>query len=140
MREILFRGKRSDNGEWVEGIPINTHIGTFIVFEENPHFCDQYGYMEIDGLAKVCPSTVGQYTGLSDKNGKRIFEGDVVRDNAGALIPVVWGNAGFHLRYAQPYAHGHYYDLIPLGNYWHAHGAIIEIVGNIHDNPELLEV
>lgn len=78
MREILFHGKRVDNGEWVEGIPINTHIGTFIVFEKNPHYCSQYGYMEIDELALIDPSTLGQYAGLTDLGNEPLFEHDVV--------------------------------------------------------------
>ena len=75
---------------------------------------------------------------MNDKNGKRIFDGDIVRDMNGTIYPVVWSGTGFYLRYDPPHAHGLHYDLLPLCNYWHAHGAIIEVIGNIHDNPELL--
>lgn len=131
MREILFRGKRLDNGEWVEGyyawygrpgapfIGFHNSIGTMM-------WCE------------VAPATVGQYTGLTDKNGKRIFEGDIVQDMNGTIYPVVWGGSGFYLRYSPPHAHGFHHDLLPLCNYWSAHGAIVEIIGNVHDNPELI--
>ena len=149
MREILFRGKRLDNGEWLEA-------GTLLQNSDNERLCwmpvygDKFGTvedndgnilrMEYGTLYKVDPATVGQYTGLTDKNGKRVFEGDVVRDMDGTTYPVVWGGTGFYLRYDPPRAHGMGYELLPLCYYWHAHGPIIEIIGNIHDNPELLEV
>ena len=70
MREILFRGKRADNGEWVEGTLYQ--IGK----EQNPFI------MLVNRCAEsheVDPATVGQYTGLTDKNGTKIFEGDIVK-------------------------------------------------------------
>ena len=127
MREILFRGKRADNGEWVEGyyspvnIPITGNMG---------HFINVGGYRAVE----IDPETVGQFTGLCDKNGVRIFEGDIVR-YGDTIHRVVFeqrnGTAYFGLVYAacETLPFGHYQDLKQ-----------IEVIGNIYDNTELLEV
>lgn len=127
MREILFRGKRRDNGEWIEG-DICHHDGIVSYIGQSPMDGSMVCY-ELD------PYTVGQYTGLTDKNGKKIFEGDIVRCGTGRICKVTFfispGFSGF--------------DLVPVGNFdapppynWSLFSDI-EIIGNIHDNHELLK-
>lgn len=122
MREILFKARRLDNGEWVEGYYIGP-IGVLDVHE----ICDVH---DITGpRVEVDPSTVGQYTGLKDKNGKRIFEGDVVRRETDYYgkhkvydEPVVWEDdieKGF---LGEPYTSGYC-----------IHGGNWEVIGSIHD-------
>lgn len=124
MREILFRGKRKDNGRWIQGDYQHFHI-------EN----DIYVYIGRWGqeMRTVKPETVGQFTGLTDKNGKKIFEGDIIEHHAqGNIIVnrgvVVWdaseGRFAYQLRTMLP------------GFYMH-NPETVEVIGNIHDNPEL---
>ena len=135
MREILFRGKRTDNGEWVEGDLLQTryHSGhiEYQIMPQTP----------VSSAYPVLPETVGQFTGLTDKNGKRIFEGDICkfkRFNDVHIGKVVFNvtTASFIMWY-QPIV-GAYGEkatqkmlLSVCDN--------IEVVGNIHDNPELME-
>lgn len=136
-REILFRGKRFDNGEWIEGIPIKTHIGLFMCYEENPHYCSMYGYMEIDQIAKVNETTVCQYTGISDKNGEKIYERDIVKRKLFGekfiVGQVVWldiGFCGFYLKCGNSY--------YPIGKDEHTKKSKCDkIIGNIFDNPKI---
>ena len=135
MREILFRGKRADSGEWVEADVLQTryHSGhiEYQIMPQTP----------VSSAYSVLPETVGQYTGLTDKNGKRIFEGDICkfkRFNDVHVGKVVFNvtTASFIMWY-QPIV-GAYGEkatqkmlLSVCDN--------IEVVGNIHDNPELME-
>lgn len=151
MREITFRGKRTDNGEWAEGYFIKWYDGTASIET------GKYGVPMFD----VIPETVGQYTGLTDKNDKRIFEGDIFKFN-----DEVWES-----HYT---ACGVEYDSCEVKNYGvvgfdedrscfdfvqykfnensveadlHENHDIefadfiseLKVVGNIHDNPELLK-
>ena len=135
MREILFRGKRADNGEWVEGDVLQTryHSGhiEYQIMPQTP----------VSSAYPVIPETVGQYTGLTDRNGKKIFEGDICkfkRFNDVHVGKVVFNvtTASFIMWY-QPIV-GAYGEkatqkmlLSVCDN--------IEVIGNIHDNPELME-
>lgn len=124
MREILFRGKRTDNGEWVYGTPILYPDGNVVMcrsFKRNHN---------------VSSKTVGQFTGLYDKNGRRIFEGDIVNfyNGDGEFSPyeVRWQDSGFSVL-----MNGNTDLFDELDDYFSRH---CEIIGNIYDNPELLEV
>ena len=142
-REILFRGKRIDNGDWVYGLLLANKLGAYIITEENPHECTQYGYIEIDEYSRVDPKTVGQYTGLKDKNGVKIFEGDALKvinpnDEEDNLCVVKWDNLCGGYPYV-PWGGFGNFDVSTVG--WAMTMEFtFEIIGNIHDNPELLEV
>ena len=133
-REILFRGKRKDNGEWVEGDYARIKDGA------NP--LEYYIY----GKGKVNPETVGQYTGLTDKNGKRIFEGDILHIVSYTCDYDFKTSVGAKYGYTSGlYVDGDFDggDFNEIGfafDYWSNEDAEVEVIGNIHDNPELLEV
>ena len=132
MRKILFRGKRIDNGEWVEGYLLLCDERVFIL-PWGVVGCWHFDWLKkgeyiFGKFIEVIPETIGQYTGLTDKNGKRIFEGDIVRANNGHISQVVFWHGGFCL-YCE--CHKNHSDFIPTD--------IIEVIGNIHDNPELLK-
>ena len=128
MREILFRGKQTDNGEWIEGAYSPFHLN-FGEREEKPHIIIISDDEDIDGLwCEVIPETVGQYTGLTDKNGVRIFEGDIVDYISSDVI----GNHKTGTIIVEDMTD---YDTMIYLN----HSDELQIIGNIHDNPELLQ-
>ena len=128
-REILFRGKRIDNGEWVEGnLFVSDTDGRTHILVGSRRFTIEW---EVD------PSTVGQFTGLTDKNGKRIFEGDILRrayhPNEDMIVEWHDGRFVFYRRiYPKDYGHE---SLVCCQQTVDR----LSIIGNIHDNPELLE-
>ena len=130
MREILFRGKRS-SGEWVYGSAYRSETKAIItqISESTPTM--------VEGM-HVLPETIGQYTGLTDKNGKKIFEGDIVKaqDDVfgspfcnGIVGTVIFEEAAYFIETPN------IIDTVYLYN----ECAVYKVIGNIHDNPELLE-
>jgi hypothetical protein len=119
MREILFRGKRTDNGEWIEGYYIKGSTRHCIVMS-------LANYPRYD----VIPETLGQYTGLTDKNGKRIFEGDIVKATG----------TNDHIGYVT-FECGKFITRCTCHpkSVCDIHPPIEEVIGNIHDNPKLLK-
>ena len=149
MRKILFRGKRMDNGKWILGSLIKVKIRNataWIIFKPDFAFVD--GRVSSLDHANVDPEAVGQCTGLKDKNGKWIFEGDIIKSHyanapkADFIEEVVFHNGRFCALYqkdgckmwqslADSVPH-HPQDKM-------AYMEWCEVIGNIHDNPELLE-
>ena len=122
MREILFRGKRFDNGEWVYGDLYHRKICGVV----SPTIHN----MEYTG-GSVDPTTVGQYTGAIDKNGKKIFEGDILHPISKRPYLVFWDeeNVKFALKNSRGFCLNFYQNIADE----------YIVIGNIHDNPELLK-
>ena len=115
MKEILFRGKRVDNGEWTEGYFFKSWDKVFLLWGMTG---------DCPNMEEVVPETVGQFTGLTDKNGKKIFEGDIVESPHGTQGVVEWQNAECAF-------------LVNIGDDWQTmDDCPYEVVGNIYDKEE----
>jgi uncharacterized phage protein (TIGR01671 family) len=148
MREILFRGKSTDFGDWLFGYIRQYENGKITI-------CD----FETKRLWFVDPSTVGQFTGLTDKNGKKIFEGDIVRDISAYTAHLTSFERGRETKEnVERYRYSGKVSVVSFetedhgscGCCYHAFSGsgfeakevdirFCEVIGNIHDNPELLE-
>ena len=132
MREILFRGKREDTGFWVEGYYFKNDKGTIIF--TYPYHANFWG---VDVVVRVDDESIGQYTGLKDKNEKKIFEGDILKE-----CDVI--------HEGEIQISGKFYKVEMRKGCWvlsndetwdflETNAKTCEIIGNIHENPELLE-
>ena len=132
MREILFKAKRIDNGEWVEGYYVKTGEASYIVVP--------YSQADISGAEgstiEVDANTICQYTGLKDKNGNKIWENDVVEGlflyGAKVSAIVAFENGAFGLKWSRG-------NVEEFSQFTSICNVSFEVIGNIFDNPELLE-
>lgn len=144
MREIKFRGKRLDNGEWIYGDLLHIAGGCIIYYgsqteseliEDKPNLAIE---LYMDEVTPVDPDTVGQFTGMFDRNGREIYEGDILKitiSKSKEVKRVAYSSkqAAFGIQYPDGVFFPFSYDLIGASedNY--------KVIGNIHDNPSLLK-
>lgn len=131
MRQIKFRGKRVDNGEWVFGSLDLTDNHASILWDRIDSDGDTAPW-----FANVAPETIGQFTGMLDKNGKEIYEGDIVRyyddiEDELASSHVIYHKESCSFCVAPTKLCG---DYIGITAYWQ-----FEVIGNILDKPELIK-
>ena len=122
MKEILFKGKRADNGEWTEGYFFKSWDKVFLLWGMTG---------DCPNMEEVKPETVGQYTGLKDKNEKKIFEGDILLKGFEKVL-VKWN--------ANQCRWGIYSNNYEICGFNESTQGYFEVIGNIYDNSELLEV
>lgn len=135
-RQIKFRGKRVDTAEWVIGCLVGYHQA---YYDGNSNrVCIDSGILT---TTEVDSDTVGQFTGLLDKNGKEIYEGDVLKLYIGngqyELRQVYWWQGSYWTKRVKSY--GWYGEEPQTLSFYFTNEIKVEIYGNIHDNPELLK-
>ncbi|EAC2891652.1 hypothetical protein MKA72_002532 [Listeria monocytogenes] len=143
MREIEFRGKRIDNGEWVYGNLMQFEDSATFIFADERKGASTltYAHFIINNMHAIDEKTIGQYTVLKDKNGKKIFEGDIVafsEDDFHVFNSQVEyfsedGYPAFDIKVPSTY----YFDSNVFSEVSMSGLYEIEVIGNIHENPEL---
>ncbi len=138
MRKILFRGKREDNQEWVYGVPTTDDYDAKYIIQ-GIFECDEYRCNGAD-CYNVDENTISEFTGLTDKNGTKIFEGDICRFREWSKGDMCWVGK-VHYEHQQFVISGNPNKecesefLLAMSRFIPEN---IEVIGNIHDNPELL--
>lgn len=134
MREILFRGKTKENGEWVQGYFVYAKSDfdgeEYREADIIPHDTDRVYKGEYNVVFPCIPETIGQYTGLTDKNGNKVFEGDILKGSWETISTIFFDEISSSYRVKTSTGHERepsYYGI----DKW-------EVIGNIHENPELL--
>ena len=146
--EILFRGQRYDKKQWVEGDLIHgvgLRKGKMYILPLHANLASLEGCDPLDGYNAI-PETIGQFTGLTDKNGTKIFEGDIIKAPSGRLYVVIW-STWIHDEKRNKFLTDRYEftgwciskdGINPCDTLdWETLQG--EVVGNVHDNPELLK-
>lgn len=128
MREILFKAKRKDNGEWIQGYYYQIWQRGYILWGMINNMPD---------MVEVNPNTLCQYTGLTDKNGKKIWENDILRRDGYWDMRIEFENGAFMVRNADKIQ---YINRVTYTSISTFDIKEYEVIGNIFDNPELLEV
>ena len=136
-REILFKAKRKDNGKWVEGY----YQKQFDLDGSEQHLIFWSKSYTVWEYAEINPDTLCQYTGLTDKNGKKIWENDIVRDKTGDIFRIYWSEQ--LLNYSAKCVKSTF--SVFINQKWDLGTLLksqidVEVCGNIFDNPDLLEV
>lgn len=124
----LFRGKRKDNGEWIQGYLYGIWERRYILWGMTN---------DIPNMVEVDPSTVCQCTGGKDKNSKLIYENDIAKDDKGNLYKAFWQDNHYQFSWMCVKS-----EKLPIGAKWNFdcfRGYEMEVIGNVFDNPELLE-
>ena len=134
-REILFKAKRKDNGEWVEGYYVYCRKRHYIL----PVLNKVIGFDEReDEWVEVDPDTICQYTGLTDKNGRRIWENDICDRKEKYPEIVTYNKGDWQLDYSYALGKEKHFGACNLG-FYACERKCVEVIGNVFDNLELLE-
>lgn len=143
MRTVKFRGKHILSGTWIVGDLLQSNEGSVYIgihgqyIDDGMHFNDMY-----DETSFIDEDTIGQFIGLLDKNGKEIFEGDIITLNGCYPRVVLWDKMSWALMPTE-YYHDEVFWVMnlqhPGNDWWEEYANDFEIVGNIYDNPEMLK-